>query len=114
MRNGVYIKEADVTGLEYTVSGLMENTEYGFVVQSWINGEYSVLSASDAVYLMSEQTYLRGDINLDGTVDSEDLEALRKVLSGEAAAEKRHDLNGDGNVDNRALSELWKILAGQK
>lgn len=115
VRNGVYIKEADVTGLEYVVSGLMENTEYGFMVQSWVNGEYSVLEKNDIVYLVSEKTYTLGDINGDGKINNRDLTALRRYLAGlESTISPAGDLNGDGKVNNRDLTKLRRILAGME
>ena len=53
VRNGIYIKETDTKALSYTVGNLAGGTEYGFIVQAWVNGEYSVLDKSDAVFFMT-------------------------------------------------------------
>ena len=90
IRNGIFIKEADTSGLTYTVDGLIAGTEYGFIIQAWVNGEYSVLDKSDAVYFIPEkeltiEDYIEIVNSIPDDEDSviltdEQIEAIEKVL----------------------------------
>ena len=48
--NGIYLEETTTTATSYTVTGLTNGTEYGFMVASRVNGEWSYISENDVVY----------------------------------------------------------------
>ncbi|MBQ7784027.1 MAG: hypothetical protein IJ368_08670, partial [Oscillospiraceae bacterium] len=48
--NGIYLEETTTTATAYTVTGLTNGTEYGFMVASRVNGEWSYISENDVVY----------------------------------------------------------------
>ena len=53
-----------------------------------------------------------GDVNGDGTVDTNDLVVLRKILLEITGLNnlKATDLNGDGKIDIRDMVKLKKLL----
>ncbi len=55
---------------------------------------------------------LPGDLNLDQSVDSQDLALLIQALLGEATAEADGDLNGDGVLDAQDVSALVNLIMG--
>ena len=88
VRNGIFVKEADVSGTSYTVTDLVKGTEYGFIVQTHINGEESVLKKSEALFIMldDEKTIedyieiVNGITDDTAILTDEELEAVEKVL----------------------------------
>lgn len=55
---------------------------------------------------------IKGDVNLDNSLDIRDLVRLKRHLAGEAvdANDYMADLNGDGTIDTVDLAGLRKLL----
>ncbi len=110
VRNGVYIKEADVTGTEYAVSGLVQGVQYGFIVQSCVNGEYSLLDKNDMVYITPEKTVLAGDVNGDGKITAVDLILVRRyIVHVDDEISQAADMNNDGKVTSADFILLRRL-----
>ena len=88
IKNGVFVKECDTSELSYSAANLVDGKKYGFIVQSWVNGEYSVLDNSDAVFVtikkektINDYILIVNSIPKDRTILTvEELEAIQKVL----------------------------------
>jgi len=74
--------------------------------------EYTVdFVAFETIYSAIEpETYLLGDVNLDGNVDSGDVAAIVAIICGDAPYDDLADLNADGRVDSADLSMLVDII----
>lgn len=91
------------------------------------NGTSSTLNANTQAYLTSkygkanggaspyQNEYARGDINMDGSVDSFDLTMLRKYLNNNYTNNMNLvncDFNFDGNINSNDLTSLSRFLLG--
>ncbi len=56
---------------------------------------------------------LRGDINEDGKVDSDDSNAYMQVISGKRKCEEWMDMNGDGRCDVSDMNCITLIVLGR-
>ena len=63
-------------------------------------------------------TVIRGDVNLDGTVDVADIAAIIDIMAGAtvpgASASGNADVNGDGTVDVADIATVIDIMAGKE
>lgn len=59
-------------------------------------------------------SYIREDVNRDGTVDSRDLAAVRKAILDTADEGVEPDANGDGEVNAKDLSAIRKVVLGDE
>ena len=50
-----------------------------------------------------------GDVNNDGIIDVEDLEALKRIVAS-AENQQNGDVNGDGVVNAKDIAALKKII----
>jgi hypothetical protein len=57
---------------------------------------------------------LKGDVNKDGKVNIQDVQACVKHILGKQDWGERADVNGDGNVDEEDVKEIVKIILGGK
>ncbi|MGN0686683.1 MAG: fibronectin type III domain-containing protein, partial [Oscillospiraceae bacterium] len=48
--NGQYTNRGTTTGTSFTVTGLTNNTKYGFLVQAYVNGAWTAFTAEDIKY----------------------------------------------------------------
>ena len=55
-------------------------------------------------------TYVRGDVNMDGTVDGDDLTVLAGIIVGTAADTEMSDVNEDGGVTVADLTALVGMI----
>ena len=84
-----------ITGLNYTVGGLLPETSYFYKVKAiYIDGSESNWTASREVILLPASQLEKGDLNADGTVDVTDVNILINIVLGNAQA---------GDYDGRAL-----------
>ncbi|MBQ9668529.1 MAG: dockerin type I repeat-containing protein [Prevotella sp.] len=74
--------------------------------------EYTYTVATGLVTIACP-TYVRGDVNMDGAVNSADVTALTSILLGEQAETELSDVNGDGMVSIADISELIGLLIVQ-
>ncbi len=88
-------RESDI--LNYDISG--DGRVDGNDLDTWL----AEAAASNGL----EAAYLRGDANLDGQVNADDLNALAlNWLSADATSWSQGDFNGDGNVNSSDLNDL--------
>lgn len=95
------------------------NTTQGY----FVNNNVCISSGTgrvDRIYLPAKNlwvtltcpTYVRGDVNMDGTVDAADLTALAGIIVGTAADTEMADVNEDGGVTIADLTALVGLLVG--
>ena len=93
------------------------NTTQGY----FVNNNVCISSGTgrvDRIYLPAKNlwvtltcpTYVRGDVNMDGTVDAADLTALAGIIVGTAADTEMADVNEDGSVTVADLTALVGML----
>ncbi|MBQ9646577.1 MAG: hypothetical protein IJV24_09560 [Prevotella sp.] len=93
------------------------NTTQGY----FVNNNVCISSGTgrvDRIYLPAKNlwvtltcpTYVRGDVNMDGTVDAADLTALAGIIVGTAADTELSDVNEDGGVTIADLTALVGLL----
>ena len=99
-----------IDGLAYTVTGLTPGGTYIYRVKDlYIDGTQSVWSNSKEVHLLAVEA-LRGDVNADGLVDTNDISALIDYLLDGGDLIGNADCNMDGIIDTSDLSLLLEYL----
>ncbi|MBR1881433.1 MAG: S8 family serine peptidase, partial [Muribaculaceae bacterium] len=107
-----------ITAKSYEVSGLTTAGIFDFKVQAhYIDGSTSAWSNEQRVELREREaeTWLRGDVNLDGQVNVADLNCLVEVIMGLRPAsdfDRRAYINDDDRVDVADINELVAIILG--
>ena len=100
------------------MSGLTTAGIFDFKVQAhYIDGSTSAWSNEQRVELREREaeTWLRGDVNLDGQVNVADLNCLVEVIMGLRPAsdfDRRAYINDDDRVDVADINELVAIILG--
>ena len=61
-------------------------------------------------YLGDEETYIRGDVNIDGSVDISDVVELVNIILNGLSDNPRADVNEDGSVDISDVVDLVNIV----
>ena len=90
----------------YTVNGAKKTDNLSTTyVNSTAAGKITYIALSERVYYL--------DLNMDGTIDSADLAALRKDLLGNANG-AFSDVNGDKEVNILDLVHIKKVLAADR
>lgn len=59
--------------------------------------------------------YLRGDVNLDGIVDIDDINCIIDIIMGNRGADtfdRRDDVNGDGMTDVDDINKIIDMILG--
>ncbi len=102
-----------ITDNTYLVTGLTQNGTYNFKVEAvYTDGTVSPMSNIEVVTLNGTDT-LRGDVNADGTVDIDDVNALICIILGKAQASDYAgvaDVDASGNIDVDDVNEVIKII----
>lgn len=101
-RNGTVITTTGSTTLSYIDSGLSPSTSYTYTIVALDAAGNSSTAASLTVATVTQKP---GDINLDGSVNAQDLSILLSHY-GTAGTASTGDLNGDGQVNAIDLSIL--------
>ena len=73
-------------------------------------GNWYVANVIGIKLLGDEETYLRGDVNNDGSVDISDVVELVNIILNSQSGNPRADVNEDGNVDISDVVELVNII----
>ena len=73
-------------------------------------GNWYVANVLGIKFLGDEETYLRGDVNNDGSVDISDVVELVNIILNSQSGNPRADVNEDGNVDISDVVELVNII----
>ena len=73
-------------------------------------GNWYVANVIGIKFLGDEETYLRGDVNNDGSVDISDVVELVNIILNSQSGNPRADVNEDGNVDISDVVELVNII----
>ena len=87
-------KKADVTDGTYTINAISKNM--------------SVTATFEAI----PNPTLKGDVNLDGQVNSADVTAVYTIISGGEGDSTLADIDGDGNVSSGDVAALYNIISG--
>lgn len=102
------LKVANTSGTE--VNGYFY--EHSVCTRSGSALDYTYTIATGLVTIACP-TYVRGDVNMDGAVNSADVTALTSILLGEQAETELSDVNDDGMVSIADISELIGLLLAQ-
>ena len=73
-------------------------------------GNWYVANVIGIKFLGDEETYLRGDVNNNGSVDISDVVELVNIILNSQSGNPRADVNEDGNVDISDVVELVNII----
>lgn len=70
----------------------------------------------DATATPTPSTGIKGDVNGDGEINTDDLTALARIVAGIDSVSDSHkgaaDVTGDGNVDTDDLTKMARYMAG--
>ena len=113
--NGIYIDLGTTSGTSFTVTGLNPNWEYGFLVSSRVNGEWSYPSPDDIAYIATDLNAILGDLDGNGIVNVSDGVLMQRILAGletDAVRIALADLNDSGEVNVSDGVVMQRILAG--
>lgn len=87
--------------------------EAGRVVSAWEGDTYETMPAYDVMYTAT--TSLKGDVNLDGTLNTADIVAIYNFISTGAESgivQENADVNGDGVVNTADVAAVYNIIGG--
>ena len=73
-------------------------------------GNWYVANVIGIKYLGDEETYIRGDVNIDGSVDISDVVELVNIILNGLSDNPRADVNEDGSVDISDVVDLVNIV----
>ena len=73
-------------------------------------GNWYVANVIVIKYLGDEETYIRGDVNIDGSVDISDVVELVNIILNGLSDNPRADVNEDGSVDISDVVDLVNIV----
>ena len=73
-------------------------------------GNWYVANVIGIKFLGDKETYLRGDVNNDDSVDISDVVELVNIILNSQSGNPRADVNEDGNVDISDVVELVNII----
>jgi hypothetical protein len=73
-------------------------------------GNWYVANVIGIKYLGDEETYIRGDVNNDGSVDISDVVELVNIILNGLSDNPRADVNEDGSVDISDVVDLVNIV----
>lgn len=95
-----------------TLCGEVECHEHDFEEKGTENG-VTLYECRNCHITEERQTFLRGDVNDDGTVNNKDVVALFRYVSGSniAVNVSAADFNGDSSVDNKDVVALFKYVS---
>lgn len=72
------------------------------------------ITALDSVPTGAEETYAAGDVNGDGTINSNDFSALIMIVSGNGTKyEGNSDVNSDGVINSNDIKSFMQMLSGK-
>ena len=126
---GVYVsqdllvqgEESYITGFAAEASFYVMGNLHGIITEP--DGAYHnpttgavVFSSGEPVFfetvrITADPSFLRGDLNGDGNVNTGDISELYRALMN-GINDPKYDLNGDGNVNAGDVSELYLIILG--
>lgn len=103
-----------------------EGTKYGLTADSFkacksgndalMNPYNCVVENEDVTATPMPSTGIKGDVNGDGEVDTDDLTALARIVAGIDSVSDSHkgaaDVTGDGSVDTDDLTKMARYMAG--
>ena len=98
-----------------TVSGLKAGTKYTLkaYAQEFFDKRSQALTA-EITTTGTLASYRRGDVNKDGTVDTDDMSALEQILANPSTYNANGDIDLNGINELRDCTELQAILDGKK
>jgi hypothetical protein len=96
---------------EYTIS--LNNTV--MTSPEVTNGPIAQTEAQTFKLTVEEgDSFIKGDVNGDGTPDVADVVVLYNIIAGNTEATPAADVNGDGEVDVADVVKLYNIIAGNE
>ena len=102
-----------ITGTNYMVQNLTENSTYEYKVKAIGANSQSDWSNVIEVTLTAGQQYERGDVNRDGQVNVSDVTALINMILGVIPMNlEAGDVNGSGGVNVSDVTYLINIILG--
>jgi hypothetical protein len=109
-----------ITDLNYVVENLTAGGTFTYRVKAvYTNGTESEWSNVETVTLREEEDpveYLRGDVNLSGSVDIDDVNIVIAIILGKDQAEnygRQAYVTDDDNIDVDDVNEIVQIILGK-